>query len=139
VTVAARLDSLARLREYVMRAARDLDRATAYRLRLAVDEIATNAIVHGCADTGQEGILRIRADSDEKAVRIILEDSGRPYDPRETLPPDDLARPLEERQVGGLGVFLALRGVDEFRYERVGAWNRNVFIVKRKTARTADA
>ena len=32
-----------------------------------------------------------------------------------------------------------LRGVDEFRYERVGAWNRNVFIVKRQTARTADA
>jgi len=139
VSVAARLDSLARLREYVMRAARDLDRATAYRLRLAVDEIATNAIVHGYGEAGREGILRIRADSDERAVRIILEDSGPPYDPRETLPPDDLGRPLEERQVGGLGVFLALRGVDEFRYERVGAWNRNVFIVKRQTARTADA
>jgi anti-sigma regulatory factor (Ser/Thr protein kinase) len=40
-------------------------------------------------------------------------------------------RPLEEREIGGLGVFLALRGVDELRYERVGEQNRNIIIVHR--------
>ena len=35
-----------------------------------------------------------------------------------------------ERQIGGLGIFLSIGGVDEFRYERNGEINRNIFVMK---------
>jgi serine/threonine-protein kinase RsbW len=34
---------------------------------------------------------------------------------------------MEQRPIGGLGVFLAIRGVDQFQYERVGDRNRSIF------------
>jgi anti-sigma regulatory factor (Ser/Thr protein kinase) len=38
---------------------------------------------------------------------------------------------MEQRPIGGLGVFLAIRGVDSFLYERVNDRNRSTFIVHR--------
>jgi sigma-B regulation protein RsbU (phosphoserine phosphatase) len=137
LTVAATLDCLKSLRAYVQAAAAGLDEKAGYRLRLAVDEIATNVIVHGYPQAGREGVLKIRAEGDEESLRIILEDTGAPYDPRQTRPPTDLDLPLEERRGGGLGVYLALRGVDEFIYERVGDWNRNIFVAYRRGASAA--
>jgi sigma-B regulation protein RsbU (phosphoserine phosphatase) len=131
--VRATLDSLGSIREYVTQAAAaaGLGKKAAYRLCLAVDEIASNAIVHGHAGADGKGVLQVRADIDEKSLTITLEDTGEPYDPRQTPPPDDLEASLEDRQTGGLGIYLTLKGVDEFRYERVVDWNRNIFVMNR--------
>jgi phosphoserine phosphatase RsbU/P len=131
--VPATLDSLGSIREYVTQAtaATGLGKKAAHRLCLAVDEIASNAIVHGHAGADGKGVLQVRADIDEKSLTITLEDTGEPYDPRQTPPPDDLEASLEDRQAGGLGIYLAMKGVDEFLYERVGDWNRNIFVMNR--------
>ncbi|HMT21810.1 MAG TPA: ATP-binding protein, partial [Promineifilum sp.] len=100
-----------------------------YRLSLAVDEIATNVVLHGYADYNQEGDLTIWAEGDDAQLRIYLEDTGHPFDPRQVPRPHDLDRPLEERRDGGLGIFLALWGVDGFTYHRVGGKNRSVFVM----------
>ena len=103
-----------------------LDKRASYRLRLAVDEIATNIIVHGYAEAGLQGALELRADIDDRTLIIAIEDTGVAYDPRQAPVPDtDL--PLEQRPIGGLGVYLAIRSVDEFLYERVGDRNRTIF------------
>jgi anti-sigma regulatory factor (Ser/Thr protein kinase) len=112
-----------------------LDKKITYRLRLAVDEIATNAIVHGYDEAGLDGVLNIRTDIDETTVKIILEDEGNPFDPRRAPPPTHKDLPMEQRPIGGLGVYLTLKGVDEFLYERDGKWNRNIFIVYRDSAK----
>src|SRR5882724_575073 len=132
--VPATLDSLDSIGHYVLEAAdaADLGKKAAYRLRLAVDEIATNAIIHGHAD--RQGVLCVRADIDQKFLTITLEDPGEPYDPRQTPPPDNIDASLEDRQIGGLGLYLAMAGVDEFLYERVGDWNRNIFVMNRAGA-----
>jgi anti-sigma regulatory factor (Ser/Thr protein kinase) len=44
---------------------------------------------------------------------------------------DELNLPLEERSIGGLGIFLVLKGVDTFRYERINEHNRNIFVMNR--------
>jgi anti-sigma regulatory factor (Ser/Thr protein kinase) len=44
---------------------------------------------------------------------------------------EELAEPLEDREIGGLGIFLALKSVDEFRYERRGDINVNTFVMRR--------
>jgi anti-sigma regulatory factor (Ser/Thr protein kinase) len=131
LTVAGTLDSLDAIAKYVMAvaAATGLDKKTSYNLRLAVDEIATNIIIHGYEEAGREGVLDLQAVVDEQSLTISIEDTGVPYDPAQRPNPDDLALPLEQRKMGGLGVYLAIHGVDKFIYERVGDQNHNIFIV----------
>ena len=126
-TVAATLDSLEAIAEFVMAAAASagLDKRASYHLRLAVDEIATNIIVHGYADAGLQGALELSADIDDRTLTISIEETGATFDPRQAAAPDtDL--PLEQRPIGGLGVYLAIRSVDEFLYARIGDRNRTI-------------
>jgi anti-sigma regulatory factor (Ser/Thr protein kinase) len=133
LTVPGTLDSLTAIGHYVLAvaAAAGLDKKASYRLRLAVDEVATNIITHGYDEAGYEGALDVRADLDEATLTISLEDTGQAYDPAQALAPQDLNAPLDQRQEGGLGLYLTLRGVDKFRYERVGERNRHTFVVYR--------
>ena len=135
LTVPGALESLEPIGKYVLAAAAEagLDKKRSYALRLAVDEIATNSILHGYREAGLEGTLSVRADIDEQALTITLEDSGVAFDPTTFRPPteEDLSRPLEERPIGGLGVYLAIQGTDEFAYKRVGKRNRLIFVMNR--------
>lgn len=135
LTVPGTLDSLKPIADFVLAAAAEigLDKKAAYNLRLAVDEIATNIVTHGFDEAGLEGEMQISAVFTADSLEIAIEDNAIPYDPLQKQPVDvtELHRPLEERQIGGLGVYLAIEGVDQFRYERVGDRNRNIFIVNR--------
>ncbi len=133
LTVAGKLESLGAIAQYVMAAAEaaGLDKKAAYRLRLAVDEIATNIILHGYEEAGQEGDVVVNGTLDPECLTIALEDTGIPYDPNRQAQPEGLDRPIEERHIGGLGVYLAFQGVDRFLYERTGDRNRNIFVMKR--------
>jgi anti-sigma regulatory factor (Ser/Thr protein kinase) len=106
-----------------------------YQLRLSVIELVTNTITHGYREANLSGTVELRAEMNDQFLTLTLEDSAIPYDPSQAPPPDDLSLPAEERQVGGLGVFLALRGLDAFRYERVGDRNRSVLVMKRPPTR----
>lgn len=127
------MDSLHTVGEFVTATAEQagLDEHAAYGLRLAVDEIATNAIVHGYQKAGQTGDLVLTAQLTDDDVCVVLEDSSPPYDPRQTPPPDVLDRAPEERPSGGFGVYLAQQGVDAFRYEYVDGVNRHIFMMNR--------
>lgn len=133
ITLPGKPENLSQLMDYVAWAAAafGLDDAATYRLSLAVDEIATNIVLHGYEDAGRSGDLTIWADTTDDQLTIFLEDTGKPFDPRQAPPPVDLDRPLEERRDGGLGIFLALWGVDAFYYEQIGDSNRCVFTMAR--------
>jgi anti-sigma regulatory factor (Ser/Thr protein kinase) len=117
------------LSAYILKAAAcaGLDKESAYRLRLAVDEIAANAILHGYQETGEEGDIRVCGEITAEQLVIVLEDDSPAYNPLDTPPPADLKRPPQTRKVGGLGVYLALQGVDAFHYEWRQGTNRNHF------------
>ena len=63
----------------------------------------------------------------------MLEDSAEEYDPTTRDVPDSLDLPLEERPIGGLGIFLTIRNVDSFRYERCDNRNRYTFVMNLPT------
>jgi anti-sigma regulatory factor (Ser/Thr protein kinase) len=107
-----------------------LDTQLAYRLRLAVVELVTNTITHGYLEANRSGAVELRADMDERTLTVTLEDTGVPFDPTQALPPD-LTLPADQRKIGGLGVYLALRDVGSYRYERAGDRNRSVLVVDR--------
>jgi serine/threonine-protein kinase RsbW len=112
-------------------AAAGLDSKSAYKLQLAVDEVVTNIIVHGYQEVGLKGDFDLLAEIDQRALTITVEDTAAAFDPTAMKAPEDLDAPLEERSMGGLGVYLALRSVDEFKYERDGNRNRNRFVILR--------
>jgi anti-sigma regulatory factor (Ser/Thr protein kinase) len=132
LNVSATLDSLKAIRNYVAEAAKmaGLDTKRTYRLCVAVDEIATNAITHGYAASGTQGLLDVWATIDDQTLTITLEDTAAAYDPSAHVA-QDLALPVEQREAGGLGLFLASHNVDQFLYERIGDRNRHTFVVHR--------
>ncbi|MBE9045214.1 ATP-binding protein [Pleurocapsales cyanobacterium LEGE 10410] len=135
LTVPGTVDSLSKIAEYVKQVATiaELNHKATYKLRLAVDEIATNIITHGYAEAGLTGEIYLRADLDNSRLTLAIEDTGAIYNPDEkaVLQHEYLSQTLETREAGGLGVHLVLASVDEFRYERAGDRNRNIFIMHR--------
>ena len=135
LTVPGTIDSLGAIAEYVKQVATiaDLNRKDAYKLRLAVDEVATNIITHGYEEAGRLGNIYLSADLDPSHLTLTVEDTGIIYNPTDkaTLNKEYLSQTLETRQVGGLGIHLVLESMDEFRYERQGDRNRNIFIMHR--------
>lgn len=134
LTVDGKLDSLQEIRDFVSAAANSagMDERESFRLRQAVDEIATNIVLYGYQEAGLSGDISVEAQPSPDSLKIVLEDTGREYDPTQQRLPneEELHRPLEDRPVGGLGIFLALKHVDEFLYQRKGNRNRNIFILR---------
>jgi anti-sigma regulatory factor (Ser/Thr protein kinase) len=128
----ATLESLKAIREFIGSAASKagLTRDRSYGLTLAVDEIATNIITHGYEEAGGTGDILINANVTDGVVEITLEDTGVPFNPLLHAEPRELDAPLEERGVGGLGIFLARKSVDEFRYHFMDGRNHNIFVIR---------
>ena len=137
LTVPGTLDSLAPIAQYVMAAATEagLGKKAVYKLRLAVDEMASNIIIHGYQQSRLTGDIVVTAQLTDEQLIITLEDTAVAYDPTTHHLPteEDLNRSLIQRPHGGLGIFLVLDGVDDFSYERVDDRNRNIFVMKLPT------
>jgi anti-sigma regulatory factor (Ser/Thr protein kinase) len=137
--VPALLESLEAIGQFVkgIAAGAGLDGSAAYRLRLAVDEIATNIIGYAYSNAALGGTIKVTGQVTKTQAIIVLIDGGQAFDPLANLPaPDELTKPLEVRRIGGLGIFLATTGVDGFSYERVRTRNCNRFAMDR--ARNLD-
>lgn len=140
LTVPGTLDALDAIAEYTIAAAKaaNLDPETSYNLRLAIDELVTNIIQHGYNASDCSGPIRLQAILSDRVLMMTIEDRGIPYDPTQTPPPHDLHLPPEHRQMGGLGIYLAMKSVDRLIYERVGDRNRNVVIIQRPVGMSYD-
>jgi anti-sigma regulatory factor (Ser/Thr protein kinase) len=136
LTVPGELASLDAIGDFVLDQARlaGLDQHATYQLRLAVDELATNSIVHGYQEHDLRGELVISAEVDQNSLTIVLEDSAVPYDPlRHDVEQvqDHFEKPLGDRPIGGLGIYFVRQAVGDFRYQRHNGRNRNTLIVHR--------
>jgi serine/threonine-protein kinase RsbW len=131
--VSGNMDALSQIRSYVREVAKraGVQTQATYRLCLAVDEIATNIVTHGYEEAGVQGDIIVSAQMDNTMLTITLEDEAQPFDPRLLQDPEDLEKSLEERKLGGLGVWIMLREVDRFDYDYVNKRNCNRCSVKR--------
>lgn len=131
--VPGKLEFLQAIANYVKQRSSEagLSRIAAHNLRLAVDEIATNIICYGYRDAGGDNVLKLYSHMDEHTLTLWLEDNAAPYDPTATPEPEGLNRPIEERPVGGLGMYLAVQSVDHLYYEQIETFNRTVFVMNR--------
>jgi serine/threonine-protein kinase RsbW len=133
-TVQARLESLPLVFKLVdgFAARAGLAPALAHDLRLVVEEACVNVVHHAYA--GQPpGELTVAIALDTAArpaeLRISLRDRGVPFDPL-ALPAPDPTLPLEQRPVGGLGVWLMRRLTDRQAYRHDPAQGNVLSLVK---------
>ncbi len=96
-------------------------------VNLALEEAFTNIVNYAYDDDERhEIILHFKLQDNE--LHIAIRDDGRPYDPTVQDEPD-IALPATERPIGGLGIFLIKKIMDEVKYER--ADNMNQLILKK--------
>ena len=86
-----------------------------YSLQLAADEAASNIIEHAY-DGISDANLDISCDMQDELLIITMRDKGAPFDPSLVKQPN-LKANLSDRQIGGLGVYLMRKIMDEVRYE----------------------
>ncbi|MCC8189811.1 MAG: ATP-binding protein [Planctomycetes bacterium] len=93
-----------------------LTAAGAADLRLVCDEIASNLVRHACPHTAVR--LAVEAETTEASVRLRLLDDGNAFNPFDPSLPEPSEVDLEQRRIGGLGLFLVRQLFPEARYAR---------------------
>ena len=131
-TFPGRFDSLAAIGEFVTRAAEDagLDARATYAVQMAVDEACTNIIEYAYGGEGQ-GDIECACRIDDDSLTVILHDHGRPFDP-DCVPDPDLKACLEDRKVGGLGLYFMRQLMDKVHFDFTPDSGNVLTLVKRK-------
>ncbi|MDR1029485.1 MAG: ATP-binding protein [Treponema sp.] len=94
-------------------------------IEIVAEEIFVN-IAHYAYPKGEQGVVRIDCKMDptskQPTVIIIFADQGKQYNPLEHQDPD-ITAPIEERQIGGLGILMTKRIMDSVEYQYTKGWN----------------
>lgn len=130
----ARFDQLDAIRSFVIQAARDaqMNEDGICAIEMAVDEACSNIVEHAYQGM-TAGDIECTCESNDTSLTVILHDHGCSFNIL-TIPDPDLSSALEERPVGGLGIFLIRNLMDEVSYESQGATG-NVLTLVRKLRR----
>ncbi|MDD6188737.1 MAG: ATP-binding protein [Clostridiales bacterium] len=86
------------------------------QISIAVDEIFSNIARYAYAPGTGDVTVRVGMTENPKSVTITFTDSGIPYDPLEKSDPDTTLS-AEEREIGGLGIYIVKNSMDEMNYE----------------------
>ncbi|HUI88098.1 MAG TPA: ATP-binding protein [Anaerolineales bacterium] len=124
-------DILDEIRTFVGEQAREagFDARDIYSIQLATDEAASNVIEHAYGGRS-DGRFEVSCAFQTGRLIITLLDHGKAFDPSQVEDPD-LKAPLLDRKIGGLGIYLMRKLMDEVRYESTQAGNL-LTLVKRK-------
>jgi sigma-B regulation protein RsbU (phosphoserine phosphatase) len=106
----------------------DMDHALAMSLNLALEEAVSNVMLYAYP-AGSPGQVDIEAAVLDDRIDFRVSDSGVPFDPTVASDPD-LAADLKDRPIGGLGIFLVKRIMDEVSYTREDG--RNILTMTKK-------
>lgn len=86
------------------------------QIDLAIDELFGNIAHYAYSPEVGAATVRVEVTEQPLAVIVTFIDKGVPYDPLKSEDPD-ITLPAEERQVGGLGIYIVKKSMDEISYE----------------------
>ncbi len=101
-----------------------------FQINLALDELFTNIVSYGYKN-GEDRWIKIAISHENGTVVIRIEDTGFPFVPDSVEGPDTIDV-FVHCPVGGLGIHLIKKLMDEILYERYG--NKNVLTLKKNIA-----
>lgn len=99
-----------------------------YAIHLVCEELVVNVVSYAYENEA-DGFLTIRIDKTDDTLSIQFVDGGVAFNPLEKEQPDTTLA-LEDREIGGLGIFLTKQMMDEVTYQRVD--NENVLTIKKR-------
>jgi serine/threonine-protein kinase RsbW len=123
ILVPARLESLQPLLQFVESCAKgqDFGKARRWEIELVMEEILVNIFNYAYPDRQGDVGIACRSDDDGKLL-VEITDQGIPFDILSLNDPD-LQAGIEERKIGGLGVFFVKQLIRDIRYRRESGRN----------------
>lgn len=131
LTMPAELENLEAFIDFVKGCAAKagFDHKRSMEIELAAEEALVN--ICNYAYPGENGSVRVRCfDSGEKTLTIEISDQGVPFDVLSQADPD-VTLDIDHRKIGGLGIFLIKKMVQEVKYKREGDRNILTMIVSK--------
>lgn len=86
------------------------------KIDIAIDEFFSNIVNYAYSPSVGKATIEIEITENPLRATITFIDKGKPYNPLEAKEPD-VSIPLKEREIGGLGIFMAKKCVDELSYQ----------------------
>lgn len=122
-TFPAKFEYLDEIRELVGNTARTVgfSEKTIYSLQLAADEAASNIIEHAYKGV-ENATIKINCHFENNYITITMHDTGLAFDSK-TVKQPNLKADLNERQIGGLGVYLMRKLMDTVEYQSTKSGN----------------
>jgi anti-sigma regulatory factor (Ser/Thr protein kinase) len=105
-----------------------IDKKILYQLRLACEEVVVNVINYAYPDDGGSMKVSYNFQHETGELEVIISDSGIPFNPLERDDPD-ISIPMEDRQIGGLGIFMVRTVMDSLEYAREDG--RNILTMRK--------
>jgi sigma-B regulation protein RsbU (phosphoserine phosphatase) len=106
-----------------------LDEMTTMQMNLAIEEAVVNVMNYAYPE-GTKGFVDITSMSDEESLQFVISDNGKPFDPT-TKEEVDTTLPVEKRRIGGLGIFLVRKMMDNVKYEYKDG--QNILTLRKKS------
>jgi serine/threonine-protein kinase RsbW len=125
----AKLENLEKMFAFIRDASsrQGFDDQMANKIQIACEEALVNVINYAYPD--KQGELELVCVNGTDGLTITISDSGIPFDPL-SLPEPDIHAPMEQRRVGGLGVFMMRKIMNSVTYRREG--ERNILTLVKK-------
>lgn len=99
------------------------------QLAIALDELMSNVARYAYMPNTGDITISVEIHNDPRRVVLTLTDRGIPYDPL-LKPPPDTTLSADERQIGGLGIFIVKRTMDSMHYEYKDG--KNIVTIEKK-------
>ena len=130
ITVAAAVENLGAVTAFVDRCMEELGCSVRSQVQIdvAVDELFSNIAYYAYPNGSGTATLRVEA-AEPDCVLLTFIDSGIPYDPL-SRPDPDTTLSAEERKIGGLGIYMVKKSMDEISYAYEDG--KNVLRIKKK-------
>ena len=131
LTVKADVSELSRVTDFVDEALTDCAYKVRYRIELAVEEVFVNIASYAYPSGDGEVRIGIGVDGDPSTVTMVFSDDGIPFDPL-AKPDADTSPDTLTSRVGGLGILMVKKLMDDVTYARVNG--QNVLTLKKKVS-----
>ncbi len=131
LTVKAVLENIETVTDFIDEQLHQLDcpMKAEMQINVAIDEIFSNIARYAYGSSVGDAAVRFSYSESTKSVSLTFTDSGIPYNPIKNEDPD-ITLSADERQIGGLGIYLVKKTMDEVSYEYKN--DRNILTIRKK-------